>query len=147
MKEAVADLIEFSSLNKVQKKYLKFLLVDGLDKQLALSKATGLAPSFNTMVLGEEIVKQDDIKSFLDLIRSIYVQIVPLAVVKEVDLMLSPNTSDDVKLRAAQDIQNRAGVTETATSQNLPVKLVINPPTGEKTNQLIQVNIEKSNGK
>jgi len=86
------------------------------------------------------LVKQEDIKNFLDLIRQIYVQIVPLAVVKEVDLLLDPNTSDDVKLRAAQDIQNRAGISE-ETTPNLPVKLVINAP--QEGNQAVQVNIEE----
>lgn len=133
-------MIETSSLNRVQKKYLKFLLVDGLSKKEALSKATGLSDNFDTLILGEEIVKQDDIKHFLDLIRQIYVQIVPLAVVKEVDLMLNPNTSDDVKLRAAQDIQNRAGISEAPSVSKLPVNLVINPPQGEGK-QAVQVNI------
>jgi len=133
-------LIETSSLNRVQKKYLSFLLVDGLSKKEALSKATGLSDNFDTLILGEEIVKQDDIKNFLDLIRQIYVQIVPLAVVKEVDLMLNPNTSDDVKLRAAQDIQNRAGISEAPNANRLPVNLVINPPQGEGK-QAVQVNI------
>jgi len=140
MKEAVNELIETSSLNKVQKKYLKFLLVEGLSKPKALSKATGLSSSFDTTILGEEIVKQDDIKSFLDLIRNIYVQIVPFAVVKEVDLMLDPKVSDDVKLRAAQDIQNRAGISEAPNTNRLPVNLVINPPQGEGK-QAVQVNI------
>lgn len=88
------------------------------------------------------MVKQDDIKNFLELIRQIYVQIVPLAVVKEVDLLLDPNTSDDVRLRAAQDIQNRAGISEESTS-NLPVKLVINAP--QEGNQAVQVNIVEKN--
>ena len=142
MKEAVGDLIETSSLNRIQKKYLKYLLVDNLSKTKAFQKATGLEEGFDTFVLGEEIVKQEDIKNFLDLIRQIYVQIVPLAVVKEVDLLLSPKTSDDVKLRAAQDIQNRAGISEDTTS-NLPVKLIINAPQGG--DQAVQINIGDKN--
>jgi hypothetical protein len=147
MKEAVTDLIETSSLNKAQKKYLKYLLVDGLRPDQAFSKTTGLHPkfqekNFDNVVLGQQLVKQDDIKNFLELIRQIYVQIVPLAVVKEVDLLLDPNTSDDVRLRAAQDIQNRAGISEESTS-NLPVKLVINAP--QEGNQAVQVNIVEKN--
>jgi len=144
MKEAVTDLIETSSLNKIQKKYLKYLLVEGLRPDQAFSKTTGLhskfKENFDNVVLGQQLVKQEDIKNFLDLIRQIYVQIVPLAVVKEVDLLLDPNTSDDVKLRAAQDIQNRAGISE-ETTPNLPVKLVINAP--QEGNQAVQVNIEE----
>jgi hypothetical protein len=89
----------------------------------------------------------EDFNRFVNIMKQLYLRLSPLALVRQTEIMLSKNTPVETALKAAQDIQNRAGLQAGAHSQSnsLPVTVVIKMPNKADKN-LTQVNILNNNG-
>lgn len=69
------------------------------------------------------------VKEFEEVIKIFYMRAVPIAQLKEVEMILNPMVKDKVKLDAIKDIQDRAGMGAQIKPATLPVNVIVNIPT------------------
>jgi len=143
MKEALEEILNLSRLAPAQKAFLKAVIIDRLSQRKALQKAFGRDLGYEQELISRALFSDPAVKEVIAAIRQIYLQVVPIAILKEIDIMLDPKNDPEIQLRAAQDIQNRAGLTEQGGGRgSLPVTVIINAPPGTKQT-LTQVNVNK----
>jgi len=138
LKEILVDLLGMSNMAEPQKAFLKALFIDGMTQHEAIQEAFGRDLGYAEEPTARAIRQQKSIQEFVGIIKRIYVQLVPVAILKEVDIMLDPVADKELQLRAAQDIQDRAGIGTTGPANKLPVTVIINPPPGTPTAVAVQ---------
>jgi len=110
-----------------QKSYIKAIYIEQKSEQQAIRKVLGFDPGYAKGAFKIGLLKNPAVKEFLDVIKLFYIQIAPVAQLKEVDLMLTAR-DPEVQLRAAKDIQDRAHLGPESDKAALPVTVVLNLP-------------------
>jgi hypothetical protein len=130
--EAMMDILETSRLTEPQKTFLREVFINRSTRKDAVQTA------FNRNLKGQEdavatgILNHPDVQEFLDMVRMFYVQVAPVAALKEVEVMLDPRSTNKDKLTAAKQISAKGGVTEIQEEKgNLPVNITVNMPSQE----------------
>lgn len=142
IKEAMEDIIMMSGMSPAQKTFLKSLFIEGESKKKAIKKAFGKDLGYQEEIISQGLLSQKGIKEFVAFLKQFYVQVSPIAILKEVDIMLNPLTDPKVALQASMDIQNRAMPGQSGGSQQLPHTLIINMPGSQN---MTQVNTQNEN--
>ena len=137
IREILSNILELSPLTTPQKSYLKSVFIDGLTTKKAIRKAFGRDLGYGEELVVEGLAKNEAVEEFIAIIKNLYIQVAPVAVLKEVEIMLSPFTPERERLKASMDIQDRAGLGNDnlgSSAKNLPVQVIINTP--------VQVNVQ-----
>lgn len=135
--EAMEDIINMSSVSTGVKTFLKAVFLEQLSKKKAIQKAFGKDLGYQEEILSRGLMENPSVKEFVAILKQFYVQIAPIAMLKEVDIMLDPMTDKKVALQASMDIQDRAMPTAQKGNLAQPVTVIINAPNG---NQMTQIN-------
>jgi len=145
VRQAVEELIEASDMNQGSKEFFRKMFSSSHEKKRFVRAILGDERSV-TSLFAERMFTNEDFNRFVNIMKQLYLRLSPLALVRQTEIMLSKNTPVETALKAAQDIQNRAGLQAGANSQsnNLPVTVVIKMPKADKN--LTQVNILNNNG-
>ena len=145
VRQAINELIEASDMGEGSKEFFRKMFSSSNEKRKFVKAILGDKGSV-TSLFAEKMFSNEDFNRFITLMKQLYLRLSPLALIRQTEIMLSKNTPVDTALKAAQDIQNRAGLQAGAASQsnNLPVTVVIKMPKADKN--LTQVNILNNNG-
>ena len=146
VRQAIEELIEASDMNQGSKEFFKKMFSSSYEKKRFVRAILGDERSV-TSLFAEKMFTNEDFNRFVNIMKQLYLRLSPLALVRQTEIMLSKNTPVETALKAAQDIQNRAGLQAGAHSQSnsLPVTVVIKMPNKADKN-LTQVNILSNNG-
>lgn len=146
LRNAVENLLELSTMTEPQKQFIKSLFIKGESKKTAIRKAFGKDLGYREEILSRSIMKTAPVQEFVKALREIYVKAAPLAIITELDLMLS-SKDEKVRLVAAQSVQKKAGLDQASQkSGDLPVQVVINMPGAKTENKNLTVIQEPANG-
>lgn len=143
MSAILESMIELSPLPEPQRIFLKEVFIKKTPRQKAIKKAIGTQHGYDEEKLVESLVKHPVVKEFVDLVKLMYIQVAPIAALKEVEMILNPTTKQEVRLDAIKDVQNRAGIRSDSDtkSEELPVQVIINMPTAHSAPINTQVNV------
>ncbi len=141
VKEILLDILDQSFMSPTQKAYIKGVLIERLPERKVIKQIFGYDPGYHVEEHKLAMQRSKAVKEYMDIIKMIYINVVPVAQMTELEVMLSPYTKAETKLKAAKDIQDRAGLTKDGedTKTKLPVTLIINMPGANPT----QINNEE----
>ena len=127
IKGLLEEIIDMSAMSEPQKNFVRAVFVEGLSQKKAVKAAFGNDLGYGAEITDRAMLQTSQIKEFADIIKGIYIKVAPVAVMKEVEVMLTGD--HDQALAAARDLQDRAGAGANAANQNnLPVQVIINMP-------------------
>ena len=139
VKEILLDILQNSFMSPVQKAYLKGIFIDKLPEKKVIKAVFGRDLGYQADAIRLGITNSKAVKEYMELIKLMYINVVPVAQMKEVEIMLNPFVKPETQLKAAKDIQDRAGLGQDDTKTALPVTVIINMPGANPT----QVNTEE----
>lgn len=139
IKAMLLDILELSYISPSQKAFLKATFIEGVPENKAIKRIFGRDLGYQAEAIKLGIMQSAAVKEYMDIIKSLYIRIAPVAQLKEVEIMLNPFTKSETALKAAKDIQDRAGVGTDGQKSQLPVTVVIQLPGANPT----QVNIKE----
>ena len=122
------DVLELSYMSPAQKAYLKATFIEGIPEKTALKRVLGRDPGAKVEELKLGLLQSNAVKEYTEIIKSLYIRIAPVAQLKEVEIMLDPFTKKETALKAAKDLQDRAGIGADSKQPQLPVSVIINMP-------------------
>ena len=127
---AVFDsILETSPINQIQKDYIKAVFIKQKDPKKAMKKLVGRDAGAGEQALYKAMMNHPAIKEFEEVVRIFYMRAVPVAQMKELEMIFNPLVKDKVKLDAIKDIQDRAGMGAQVKQPGLPVNVIVNIPT------------------
>jgi hypothetical protein len=131
---AMMDILQASSLSKPQRIFLEEVFIKRKTRKIAISKAFGRDLGYQEDAVAVGILNHPEVKDFLDMIKLFYIQVAPIAALKEVEIMIDERTSTSDALKAAKQISDKAGLaTEEGEGKHLPVNIQINIPAQNQT--------------
>lgn len=146
VKNAIDELISSSSMPEASKDFFKSMFGNNKEKRKIVRAILGDEQNLTNLFYGSVMTDEQTIK-FVNLMKSLLLQLSPLATIRIAEIMLDKNTPVDTALKAAKDIMDRAGLSQNQSpTNNLPVNIVIKVPKDKEKNQInTQVNIITKN--
>lgn len=144
---AMEDILEVSPMSQQMKIYIRSVFIDKLSKKKSIQKAFGKDLGYQEEAIAGSIMENPAVKEFVDLIKEFYINVAPIAALKEMDIMLTTK-NEEVALKAARQIKEGAGIgVEQKEGNHLPVRIVINMPQQHNTQIVMPKTEEKKDDK
>lgn len=141
VRNAIDELISSSTMPQASKEFFKSIFSNQREKRRLVRAILGDENNLTNLFYGSVMNDEQTIK-FVNLMKSLLLQLSPLATIRMAEIMLDKNTPVETALKAAKDIMDRAGLSQNQSSaNNLPVNVVIKIPKGEEKQINTQVNI------
>lgn len=144
IRDCMEDILNTSSMSEPMKVYIRELFFEKKSQKKAIAKAFGTDLGYQEEIITAGVMNHVEVKRFLEMIKLFYVQVSPIASLKEVEILLKPTTTDDNRLKAIESIHKKAGLLGDSSSskKELPVQLVINMPKSDApATNAVQVNV------
>lgn len=140
--EVVEELLEVSYLSETQRSFMHSLFVERLGRTQAAQKALGKKLGPQKDLIAQGMLNDKQVREFVEMIQGFYQQLVPLAAIKETEVLLDEHTKPETRLLAAKQIKESAGIgVQGQGAAALPVSITINIPT--QTNITIPKEVRK----
>lgn len=144
IRECMEDILNTSTMTEPIKEYLRLVFLEKKSQKKAIRKAFGADLGYQENLVTTGVMNHPEVKAFLEMVKSFYVQVSPIAALKEIEILMKPTTSDETRLKAIENIHKKAGLLDSeGAKKELPVTLVINMPKveAEHSTQAVQVNV------